>query len=141
MSLRASSVSAYRETSVRTASGGKIIVMLYDEAIRQINSAVSMLDADTRALDKVNSSILKAQDIVTELMVSLDFEQGGEIADRLFGLYRYFIDQLVQANWQKDPEPLREISTMMSQLRDAWAQIVDTTRVEGRGSGGINVAG
>ena len=141
MSLRANSVSAYRETSVRTASGGKMILMLYDAAILQIDSATGHLDERTKQLDLVNTAILKAQDIITELMVSLDFEQGGEIAPKLFGLYRFFNEQLMQANIQKDPEPLRGVRTMMSDLRDAWAQIVTTTSVPSRTKSGVNIAG
>jgi flagellar secretion chaperone FliS len=141
MSFRANSVSAYKETSVRTASGGKMIVMLYDEALRQIERAVKEIDEESRKYDEINNAILKAQDIITELMVSLDFEKGGDIAPSLFGLYRYFNDQLMEGNLNKDTRPLRSVQTMLTDLRSAWAQIINTTRVEGRGQGGLNVAG
>ncbi len=141
MSFRANSVSAYKETSVRTASGGKMIVMLYDEALRQIERAVKAIDEESRKYDEINNAILKAQDIITELMVSLDFEKGGDIAPSLFGLYRYFNDQLMEGNLNKDTRPLRSVQTMLTDLRSAWAQIINTTRVEGRGQGGLNVAG
>ena len=141
MSTRANPVSAYKETSVRTASGGKIIVMLYDEAIKQLDTAISLLDSETRELDRVNNSILKAQDIITELMVSLDFEKGGEIAPKLFALYRFFNDQLMEANIQKDAEPLRNIRGFLDDLRDAWAQILGKTQVQGNAATGVNIAG
>lgn len=141
MSLRANSVSAYKETSVRTASGGKMIIMLYDAAIRQIDTAVNHLQSGTKQLDQVNSAVLKAQDIITELMVSLDMEKGGEIADKLFGLYRFFNDQLMDGNVRKDAEPMRSVRTMMNELRGAWAQIVPTTNVKGQSSSGVNIAG
>lgn len=141
MSARANPVSAYRETAVRTASGGKIVVMLYDEAIKQLDSAVDLLERQTRALDQISNRILKAQDIITELMVSLDFEKGGEIAPKLFGLYRYFNDRLMEANINKDAEPIKAIRGLMSELRDAWARIVGKTQIEGRASGGLNIAG
>lgn len=141
MSFRSNSISAYKETSVRTASGGKMIIMLYDEALRQIERAIKAIDAGSRKYDEINAAILKAQDIVTELMVSLDFEKGGDIAPALFGLYRYFNDQLMEGNLKKDVEPLRSVQDMMSNLRGAWVQIIGTTKVEGRGQGGLNVAG
>lgn len=141
MSLRASSVSAYRETSVRTASGGKMILMLYDGAIRQIDTAVELIESGTKQLDQVNTAILKAQDIVTELMVSLDFDKGGEIATKLFGLYRFFADQLMDANLNKDAAPLRSVRSMMAELREAWGQIVGTTSVPSRPTSGVNIAG
>ncbi|MFW5688670.1 MAG: flagellar export chaperone FliS [Spirochaetota bacterium] len=141
MSLRANSVSAYKETSVRTASGGKMIIMLYDAAIRQIDTAVSHMESGTKQLDLINNAILKAQDIITELMVSLDFDQGGDIAPKLFGLYRFFNEQLMDGNVNKNPEPLRSVRRMMQELRGAWAQIVNTTKVQGRTSNGVNIAG
>jgi len=141
MSLKANRVSAYKETSVRTASGGKMILMLYDAAIVQLDTAVGHLESGTKQLDLVNASILKAQDIITELTVSLDFDQGGEIAPKLFGLYRFFNEQLMEANLQKDPEPLRSVRTMMNELRGAWAQIVTTTNVQSRSATGVNIAG
>lgn len=141
MSYRANSVSAYKETSVRTASGGKMIIMLYDEAVRQIDHASQLIDASSRKYDEISNSILKAQDIITELTVSLDFEQGGDIAPSLYGLYRFFNKQLMEGNVQKDSKPLKEVRRMLAELRGAWAQIVERTSVEGRGQGGFNIAG
>ena len=141
MSTRANPVSAYRETSVRTASAGKIIVMLYDEAIRQLDTAVTLLDTDTKELDRVNNAILKAQDIITELMVSIDFDKGGDIAGKLFGLYRFFNDQLMEANIQKDAAPLKTVRQFLGELREAWAQILGKTQVQGGTATGVNIAG
>lgn len=141
MPSRANPVSAYKETSVRTASGGKMILMLYDGAIRQIDTAVQHIESGTKQLDLINNAVLKAQDIVTELMVSLDFEKGGDLAPKLFGLYRYFNEQLMEGNINKDVAPLKNVRTMMNELREAWAQIVNTTTVEGRTSNGVNIAG
>lgn len=141
MSIRANSVSAYKETSVRTASGGKMILMLYDGAIRNIDAAIGHLESGTKQLDLVNNAVLKAQDIITELMASLDFDKGGDIAPKLFGLYRFFNEQLMEANLHKDAAPLKSVRSMMSELRSAWAQIASTTSVEGRTSNGVNIAG
>jgi flagellar protein FliS len=118
-----------------------MILMLYDGAIREIDTAVSHIESGTKQLDLVNNAVLKAQDIVTELMVSLDFEKGGDIAPKLFGLYRYFNEQLMEGNINKDVEPLRNVRKHMSELRGAWAQIVSKTNVEGRTSSGVNIAG
>lgn len=141
MSLNANSVNAYRQTRVKTASGGKIVVMLYDEAVRQIDSAISGIEDGTKELDKVHNAIVKAQDIVTELMVSLDFDAGGEIARNLFNLYVYFNNQLMDANIRKEVEPLREIRPLLSELRDAWAEIAAKTAGPSRSGGGLNISG
>lgn len=141
MSRRANPVSAYKETSVRTASGGKIVVMLYDEAIKQLDSSIALMETGTKELDRVSNAILKAQDIITELTVSLDFDKGGEIAGKLFGLYRYFNDQLTEANMQKDASPLRKVRLFLADLRDAWVKILSKTTVQGSAATGVNIAG
>jgi flagellar protein FliS len=127
---------------VRTAGQGKLIVMLYDEAIKQIDTALHQMNGKSKKLDLVHNSIVKAQDVVTELTVSLDFEQGGEIAKNLFNLYMFFNRQLMEANVRKDSSLIREVRRLMAELRDAWIKISNTQVEEGRsGSAGINIAG
>ena len=134
---------AYKDTQIKTAGQGKLIVMLYDEAIRQVDKAIRGMEAVSESLDVISNSLIKAQDLVTELMVSLDFERGGEIAQGLFSLYMFFNQQLVDANINKEVEPLREVHTMLSELRSAWVQISDKPLPpdEGPAKTGVNIAG
>jgi flagellar secretion chaperone FliS len=134
---------AYRDTQIKTASQGKLIVMLYDEAIRQVDSAVQGLRKGNDGIDIVSNALLKAQDLVTELMVSLDFERGGDIAQGLFSLYMYFNQQLVEANMKKVAEPLEEVRKMLAELRSAWMQISGTPAPPDAGPAqtGVNIAG
>ena len=74
-------------------------------------------------------------------MVSLDFDKGGDIALKLFGLYRFFNDQLMEANVQKDAAPLRSVRHFLNELRDAWAQILGKVPVQSGTTTGINIAG
>lgn len=134
---------AYRETRVKTAGQGQLIVMLYDEAIRRIDEAAGRLDQGSRKLDAVHNAIVKAQDCITELMVSLDFQKGGELAHNLFSLYVFFNRQLLDANMKKDVALLHQVRGLLAELRDAWHQISSKGGGEDRetGSGGINIAG
>ncbi|MFN3245729.1 MAG: flagellar export chaperone FliS, partial [Leptonema sp. (in: bacteria)] len=75
----------YKDTEIQTADQGKLILMLYDGAIRFLNIAIDNMDY--RKYDIVNNNIIKAQDIITELMLSLNMDQGGEIAKNLFNIY------------------------------------------------------
>lgn len=137
-------VNAYRQTRVKTASQGRIIVMLYEEAIRQIDIAKQALDEQTKQLDRVNNAIGKAQDIITELMVSLDFEKGGKVAEQLFNLYMYFNNQLMEANLKKNGEALDQVRSFLDELRSAWAEAVENSGSDsdsGSSSSGINIAG
>lgn len=136
-----SRLNAYKETHIKTASQGKIIIMLYDEAIRELDKAVSLIEGNTKEFDKVNNSILRAQDMVTELMVSLDFDKGGEIAQGLFSLYMFFNRQMMEANMSKDTEPLKTVRNQLSELREAWDQIINKSGNGKQASGGVNIAG
>lgn len=133
---------AYRQTRVKTASQGQLIVMLYDEGLKQLKIAENELGSRQPKLDLVHNAIVKVQDIVTELMVSLDFEKGGDIAQNLFHLYMYFNQRLVDANLSKDVSNLSEVYNLMADLREAWAEIEATVpRQDHQVTSGVNLAG
>ena len=134
-------LNAYKETHIKTASGGKLIILIYDEAVRQLNYAIEILESGDPKLDTVSNAIIKTQDLITELMVSLDFEKGGEIAGNLFSLYMFFNKQLMEANVKKDVDILKKVHSYVADLREAWQQVITKTSVKGRVPGGINIAG
>ena len=135
-------LNAYRETKIKTAGQAKLIVMLYDEAIKQIEYAESYLEEDAKALDKVNNALGKAQDCITELMASLNFDKGGEIAQNLFNLYMFFNQQLMQANIDKDKKPMELVKGHLNELREAWIEADKKLKSNGgSSSGGVNIAG
>ncbi len=135
-------LNAYKKTTVKTAGQGKLIVMLYDEGIRQLDIALEGLQQEKPPVDKIHNAIVKTQDVVTELMVSLDFDKGGDIARNLFSLYMYFNQQLLEANMQKDVKVLQDVRRLMAELREAWSAIAGKTDGEQRSvSGGVNIAG
>jgi flagellar protein FliS len=76
-------------------------------------------------------------------MVSLDFEQGGEIAKNLFALYTWFNQEMLAANINQDPQRLSAVRNMLNDLRSAWSEIIATTSAEGAGrpAAGLNITG
>ena len=142
MSVLKNPLSAYREVSVRTATQGKLIVMLYDESVKQLDQAIGLLQANTRKLDKVHNSLIKTQDIITELMAGLDFDRGGEIARNLMSLYVFFNEKIREGNLKKDAEPLLQVRAFLADLRSAWVQIANSKVDELPASRpGVNIAG
>jgi flagellar secretion chaperone FliS len=111
----------YKRTEISTANQGKLIVMLYDGAIKFLNIAIENMNP--RTYDIVNNNILKAQDILAELIVSLNMEEGGEIARNLLSLYVYFKKRLLEANIQKDASILTEVAAHLKGLRESWEKI------------------
>ncbi|TAL32948.1 MAG: flagellar export chaperone FliS [Spirochaetes bacterium] len=111
----------YKRTEISTANQGKLIVMLYDGAIKFLNIAVENMNP--RTYDVANNNIIKAQDIIAELIVSLNMEEGGEIAKNLLSLYVYFKKRLLEANIQKDAGMVAEVITHLKDLRESWDKI------------------
>jgi flagellar protein FliS len=140
-------LSAYRETRIKTASQGQLIVMLYEEAVRQLDKSLELMGLnssgkkDPGRIEIIGKGIVKARDIITELMVSLDFDQGGEIAKNLFALYTWFNKELLEAHMGMDMGRIATVRNMFNQLRDAWIDIAAKTSTEGRPAEGVNIAG
>ncbi len=111
----------YRRNAVLGASPIKLVVMLYDGALRFMEATKrAMADHD---LYKQNEQMLRAQNIVVELMSTLDMDKGGEISSNLLSLYTYVLEQLIEANVNDSPEHIDRASKVMSELRDGWVQL------------------
>ena len=117
------SINQYRKTEVTTADQGKLIIMMYDGAIKFIEIAKNKLKENDLAGKGIYIS--KAQGIISELMASLNMEGGGEIALSLEKLYAFMNRQLRIANVNKDLKPLDIVSKILKELRDAWGRIVE----------------
>jgi flagellar protein FliS len=137
-------LAAYRETKIKTAGPGQLIVMLYAEAVRQLDIAMEYLRKDLKSnpkyIEPFNRAIVKAQDIVTELSASLDFESGGQIAQNLFSLYLYFNRSLMEANFRKDEKAVASVRQMLDELRAAWAEAALKAGSPAREAAGVNIA-
>jgi flagellar protein FliS len=141
-------LSAYRETRVKTAGQGQLIVMLYDGAIKNLDRALDLLKAEKAGkknpanIEIINNAILKAKEIITELMVSLDFEKGGEIAKYLFSLYTWFNKELLEGTIKRDPCRFTVVRNMLSELKSAWEKAASerTAKTE-QPAKGLNIAG
>jgi flagellar protein FliS len=136
---------AYRETRIKTASPGQLVVMLYTEAVKQCDLALELMPEGGKVrpehIERASNALIKAQDIVTELMASLDFDAGGDIAKSLFSLYTWFNRELVEANISKSRDRLRAVRDMLEELRGAWS-IAATRANEGATAAvGVNIAG
>jgi flagellar protein FliS len=117
---------AYKKTSVETASKEQILLMLYQAAIKHCKKAIEAIE--TKDLVKKGESIGKLQDIVIELLNSLDFEVGGEIAKELSVLYDYILYSSTQANLNKDKKPLEGILNVLTTLYSGWTEAVKTVK-------------
>ncbi len=102
--------------------------MLYDGAIRFINEAAHAMQQ--RDYETQNAKLQRAQKILAELISSLDFDKGGEIAENLFRLYTYMYNQLVEANINDNLDRLQHVVQLLSELREAWDAIATESETQ-----------
>lgn len=115
----------YSQVQIKTANKGKLIVMLYQGAIRFMKKAIHQLEQ--KDMEGKGKSLIRAQDIVLELLYALDQDmiaQGNELAVNLQRLYLYCYRRLVRANVDMDPEPIKEVAALMASLLEAWEKVV-----------------
>ncbi|QHT64173.1 flagellar export chaperone FliS [Paenibacillus lycopersici] len=108
----------YQQLSVQTASPAQLLLMLYDGAIRFVKQGVDAIEQGH--VEKANISLIKAQNIVHELMAALDFQYS--ISNDLVKVYEYMLHQLIQANVKKDTAPALEVLSFLVDLKDSWMQ-------------------
>lgn len=111
----------YQRAQIETASPTRLIVLLYDGAIRFCSLAIEAVQR--RDLEAQNTNLVKAQRIIGELLSSLDRKSGGEVADNLSRLYLHMLEQLVNANLYDQIAPIETVQKMLCELRETWQEI------------------
>ncbi len=112
---------AYQDVAITTQNNGRIIVLLYDGAIKFLKLAVKAIndgDMETKGL-----YINKATAIIDELNTVLDMEAGEDIAANLRRLYIFMNQHLFLANIEKSPQRINEVITLLDELNQGWKAI------------------
>lgn len=115
---------AYFNTTATTTSPGDVIIMLYDGAISFLERAKQKIIEKDYAQKGI--LISKAMDVIGELDGSLNIDKGGNLAENLHSLYFFCNTHLLQANLKMDTEKIDKVITILTDLRDAFATIVNT---------------
>ena len=114
-------LNTYQKTAVETVDNLKLVVMCYDGAIRDLQEAKRLHESNS--MEATYEKIRHAQDIVTELLVGLDYERGGEISVNLSRLYNFILRQLIGINSRQDTSVYDSLIHILSELRGAWEHI------------------
>ncbi|WP_413577002.1 flagellar export chaperone FliS [Bdellovibrio sp. HCB290] len=118
----------YKTTSVQSASKEKILLMLYEGAIKFTKLAVKAIE-EKKIADR-GQNIGRAFDIIMELNNTLDHKVGGEIASQLEQLYMFMMEQYTKANISGDAAPLHANLKLLNTLYDGWLQAVEKLKKE-----------
>jgi len=128
MSAMATKYGAYTRVDVETASQGKLVVMLFNGAIKRAEEAKRQLEKGK--YDLVHNNLVRAQDILAELRGALNMN-AGEIAKNLDRIYEYQQHLLINANVRKSSAPIDECVELMTSMRDTWEQAFEQVAKEG----------
>jgi len=103
----------YRHNEVATSSQGKLIIMMYEGALKFVTLAIEGIA--TKDLSKKGIYINKTHDIINELSCALDMNKGGDVAHKLESLYQFILHQLTLANIKSDRKALESIVNVLTQ--------------------------
>ena len=123
---------SYQQNSVNTASPGELTLMLYNGCLKFIHQAKkAIMDKNIEAK---NTNIQKAQNIIQELMVTLNMDV--EVSQNMMSLYDYMNRRLMEANIKNDTGILDEVESLVTEFRDTWKDVIQVNRQKQFSQGG-----
>jgi len=124
-------------SEVTRARPTRVVVMLYEQAIASLAAAIEAMEQNE--IEERCNRVNVVTEIVATLHMSLDMENGGEIAERLGSLYRFILGQLIRVNIHSDAAGTAKIIELLTPLRDAWNE-VDQRIADGEDSTAVETA-
>lgn len=115
---------AYRQNSVTTASPGELTLLLYNGCLKFIKLAKMAMEENN--FEQRNINLVKAQDIMQELMITLDMDV--EISKNLLQMYDYINRRLIEANTKNDMDILNEAEGFVTEFRDTWKEVMKLSK-------------
>lgn len=115
---------SYQQNSVNTASPGDLTLMLYNGCLKFITLGKKAME--TGNIQEKNNNLLKAQNIIHELMVTLNMDVA--VSKDLLALYDYLNRQLIEANLKNNPAILDEVTEFVTDFRNTWKEAIQLNR-------------
>ena len=121
----------YRKNEISTSRQGRLILMMYEGAIKFATMALQSIEkGDIAGQGKY---INKTHDIINELSLALDLKKGGEVVHSLESLYQFMLSQLTLANIKSDRKALEIVIKILKPLSEAWEQLLHASTNTGQG--------
>ncbi|MFA9558935.1 flagellar export chaperone FliS [Evansella sp. AB-rgal1] len=120
---------SYKQKATETKSPGELTLMLYEGCLKFIKRAEKAI-IDENVQDK-NTNLLKAQNIIHELMVTLKTDT--DVAKNMLQMYDFILNRLVAANMNNDLTALKEAEQFVIEFRDTWKQVIMIDRKQRHG--------
>lgn len=123
---------SYQQNSVNTASPGELTLMLYNGCLKFIHQAKKAIMDNN--IEAKNTNIQKAQNIIQELMVTLNMDV--EVSQNMMSLYDYMNRRLIEANVKNETAILDEVEGLVTEFRDTWKEVIQVNRQKQFSQGG-----
>jgi len=114
---------ADRNAVVESNDPRELVAVLFDELIKSMRTFADSLEAGKDATESRNRHFSRALTIIYNLQSSLNFEQGGEIAENLFRLYEYARQQLLESSRSRQTAGTLAAIAALENIREAWDQV------------------
>ena len=108
----------YKQQSVMTMTSGQILLLVYNELIKQLSLAKKAFEKND--IPEINRTLQKSQAIIRELKSTLNYDYS--ISNDLSNLYDFFLFVILNANMKKDPSEIQGIIEMAAELKDTFSE-------------------
>ncbi|MCM1244671.1 MAG: flagellar export chaperone FliS [Roseburia sp.] len=124
--MDSNAINAYQQNAIMTASPAELTLMLYEGAIKFCN--IGIMAIENKEIEKANTNLKKAQNIISELRASLDRKY--PVWEDFERVYEYIYRRLVEGNMKKDTEIVEDALKYIREMRDTWKEVMRLNRPE-----------
>jgi flagellar protein FliS len=114
---------AYRDREIQSASPSRLVVLVFDCALSNLMRARRAVQ--TGKIEERVDAVGKAREAIMELLVTLNVEQGGELARNLQAIYAFILSELIDVARRPDGARIETIIKMITELRSAFESIAE----------------
>jgi flagellar protein FliS len=111
----------YQTQALMTASPAELVVMIYERAIHLMRETERAIEEGQ--IEARHNANAKAMEVIHHLDMTLDRDQGGEIAERLADLYAFILRKLSEVDRLNDPAIPQEMIALLEPIRDSWKEL------------------
>ena len=111
---------AYQEAQANQLEQSQLILMMFSGGIKFLDKALELAENDKVGMSE---NVLKAKNVLLELISSLNIEDSGEIGNTLLNAYKRLFQKLNAAHMNDDTLKIREVRDSMAELEDVWEKI------------------
>lgn len=106
----------------------RLVVMLYDDMLENLDIIVGAIEAEDIEARYVASE--RVAEVLYQLCIALDLQNGGVIAANLASLYKHGIQQMTEINFSNDPSVAIALKKVLEPLRVSWAELDERIQSE-----------